>query len=43
MLFLSEGDVQKFFAAFANVVIDRMTYTHLGFSDDDFFITCTKN
>lgn len=42
MLFLSEGDVKVLFSKFSNLVIDRMVYTHLGFSDDDFFITCTK-
>lgn len=43
MLFLAERDVRTLFATFSDVVIDRMTYTHLGFSDDDFFIICKKS
>jgi hypothetical protein len=42
MLFFSREDIERMFRSFAPVCIDRMTYTHLGFVDDDWVITTVK-
>ena len=42
MLFFSREDIERMFRSFEKVCIDRMTYTHLGFVDDDWVINAVK-
>ena len=42
MLFFSRGEVEKMFAPFAELCIDRMTYVHGNFTDDDWVVTAAK-
>jgi SAM-dependent methyltransferase len=42
MLFFSKEDIERIFRLFRSLVIDRMTYTHSGFVDDDWVITAVK-
>lgn len=42
MLFFGQADVEGLFSQFGNVVIDRMTYRHGTFADDDWVISAVK-
>ncbi len=42
MLFFGLADVERLFAQFGDVVIDRMTYRHGAFADDDWVISAVK-
>lgn len=41
-LFFSRAEIERAFASFTNVCIDRMTYVHEGFVDDDWVVSATK-
>jgi len=43
MLFFSRDSIQQMFSAFTNVSVDRMTYVHEGFADDDWVVTALKD
>jgi len=42
MLFFGQADVEGLFAQFGDVVVDRMTYRHGAFADDDWVISAGK-
>lgn len=42
MLFFSKEDIEQMFSSFTNLCIDRMTYVHEGFADDDWVVTASK-
>ena len=42
LLFFSEAETAALFSSFADVDIDRMTYVHKGFADDDWVVTAAK-
>lgn len=42
MLFLPREEVARLFSAFEAVIIDRMTYEHAGFLDDDWVISAQR-
>jgi cyclopropane fatty-acyl-phospholipid synthase-like methyltransferase len=41
-LFFSREDMERAFAPFAGVCMDRMTYVHEGFADDDWVVSAAK-
>jgi len=41
-LFFSREDVERAFAPFTGTCIDRMTYLHEGFADDDWVVSAAK-
>jgi SAM-dependent methyltransferase len=41
-LFFSREDVERAFAPFTGISIDRMTYLHDGFADDDWVVSAAK-
>jgi SAM-dependent methyltransferase len=42
MLFVSKEDIERIFSPFTNLCVDRMTYTHEGFVNDDWIVTAAK-
>jgi SAM-dependent methyltransferase len=42
MLFFSREQIEYMFPSFTNVCVDRMTYIHEGFADDDWVVTASK-
>jgi SAM-dependent methyltransferase len=42
MLFFPKTQIERLFSAFTEVVIDRMTYSHGDFADDDWVISAVK-
>jgi hypothetical protein len=43
MLFLPRDEVDRLFSAFAKVTIDRMSYRHGDFLDDDWVVSAEKS
>lgn len=41
-LFFSKEDVERAFAPFVGVCVDRMTYVHEGFADDDWVVSAAR-
>ncbi len=41
-LFFSREDIERAFAPFTSTCIDRMTYVHEGFADDDWVVSAAK-
>jgi hypothetical protein len=42
MLFFSREEIEQMFSSFTNLCVDRMTYVHEDFADDDWVVTATK-
>jgi SAM-dependent methyltransferase len=42
MLFFSKAEIERAFSSFSNLCVDRMTYIHAGFVDDDWVVTATR-
>jgi SAM-dependent methyltransferase len=42
MLFFSKRDIEHMFSSFADLCIDRTTYIHKGFANDDWVVTATR-
>jgi SAM-dependent methyltransferase len=42
MLFFSNAEIERMFSSFANVCVDRMTYVHAGFANDDWVVSASK-
>lgn len=42
MLFFSREEIERTFSSFTSLCVDRMTYVHEDFADDDWVVTATK-